>query len=54
MPLTQEAIDELKQIHKEECDEELSNQEAWDMDIRLLNLAKTLCTAKQQKSDDKK
>jgi len=54
MPLTQQDIDELKQIHKEEYGEDLSNEEAWDMGIRLVNLAKTLCTVKRPKTEEKK
>ncbi len=54
MPLTQEAIDKLKKIHYEEFGEELSNEEAWDMGIRLVNLAKTLCTVKRPKTENKK
>ncbi len=42
MPLTQEAIDDLKKIHFEEYGEELTNDEAWEMGVRLLNLTKTL------------
>jgi hypothetical protein len=42
MPLDQKAIDKLKKIHLEEYGEELTNQEAWDMGIRLINLFKTL------------
>jgi len=42
MSLNQKAIDELKKIHFEEFGEELTNQEAWDMGIRLVNLFKTL------------
>jgi len=42
MILTQEAIEELKEIYKEEFGKEISNQEAWDMGTRLLNLFKVL------------
>jgi len=54
MPLTQEAIDDLKKIHFEEYGEKLTNDEAWEMGVRLLNLAKTLCTVKRPKIEDKK
>ena len=37
MPLSQKAIDELKQIFKEEFKEDLSDQEAWEMGHSLLN-----------------
>jgi hypothetical protein len=53
MPLTQQAIDELKQIHKEEFGEELANDEAWDMGIRLINLFTHLSKVKQLKANDK-
>jgi hypothetical protein len=42
MSLNQEAIDELKQIHKQEFGEEISNEEAWDMGYNLLRLIKAL------------
>jgi hypothetical protein len=38
MPLTQSAIDELKEIYKKEYGKELSNDEAWEMGHRLLRL----------------
>jgi hypothetical protein len=38
MPLTQKAIDELKAIHKKLTGEELSDKEALEMGINLLNL----------------
>lgn len=55
MPLTQEAIDKLKKIHFEEYGEELSNQEAWDMGTRLVNLFKTIVKHEfeQSKAGDK-
>lgn len=37
MPLSQKAIDELKQIYKEEFNEDLPDQEAWEMAHQLLN-----------------
>ena len=42
MPLSQKNVDELKAIYKETVGEELSDKEAWDMAIRLLNLFKVL------------
>jgi len=42
MPLDQKAIDELIKIHLQEFGEELTNEEAWDMGIRLLRLFKAL------------
>jgi len=50
MSLSQESIDELKKIHLEEFNEQLSDREAWDMGYRLLGLAKALAKAEQ---DDK-
>lgn len=37
MPLTQKDIDELKEIYKAQFHEELSNDDAWEMGIRLIN-----------------
>lgn len=42
MPIDQKAIDQLKKIHFEEFGEKLTNEEAWDMGVRLVNLFKTL------------
>jgi hypothetical protein len=42
MPIDQKAIDQLKRIHFEEFGEKLTNEEAWDMGLRLVNLFKTL------------
>lgn len=36
--LTQQALDELKQIHKKESGEDLTDDEAWAMGERLLRL----------------
>ncbi|MDD5340970.1 MAG: hypothetical protein PHC97_00870 [Patescibacteria group bacterium] len=47
MGLTQEAIDELKQICKKELDIELSDQEAWDMGINLVNLFKAIAESQR-------
>jgi len=38
MPLSQKAIDELKVIHKNVTGEELSDNDALEMGINLLNL----------------
>ena len=37
MPLDQNAIEELKKIHFAEYGERLTDQEAWDMAINLIN-----------------
>jgi hypothetical protein len=42
MPITQRHIDELKTIYQKQSGEELSNKEAWDMTIRLVNLFRIL------------
>lgn len=42
MPLDQNAINELRAIHLREFGEELTNEEAWEMEISLLRLFKTL------------
>ena len=42
MSLTQQAINELKQIHKKEFGEELTNEEAMDMGYSLLRLFKAM------------
>lgn len=49
MPLTQNNIDELKQIYKEEHGKELSDKEAWDMGIRLVSLFRLLLQHKNIK-----
>jgi hypothetical protein len=38
MGLDQKAINELKQIYLEEFGEKISDREAWDMGINLVNL----------------
>ena len=38
MPLTQKAIDELKEIHHRKTGEQLSDDEAWAMGHRLLRI----------------
>ncbi len=45
MPLSQKNVDELKKIYKETVGEELTDKEAWDMAIRLLNLFRVLRNA---------
>lgn len=42
MQLSREAIEEFKQIYKEEFGEEISDQEAYEQGSRLINLYKTL------------
>lgn len=44
MPLDQKAIDELKEIYRQEYGEELSDEEAWEMGNRLLRLFMILTT----------
>ena len=43
MQLSKEAIEEFKQIYKEEFGEEISNQEAYEQGIRLITLFKIFC-----------
>jgi hypothetical protein len=52
MPLTQESIDKLKEIHKDECGEDLTDAEAWDMGIRLVNIMKSFSKIEQSKVSD--
>ena len=42
MPLTQKHVDELKAIYRNSVGEELSDRDAWDMAIRLINLFRQL------------
>ena len=42
MPLTQKNVDELKAIYRNSVGEELSDRDAWDMAIRLVNLFRLL------------
>ena len=42
MPITQHDIDRLKEIYKRQYKEELSDKEAWEMGIRLINLFRLL------------
>ncbi len=43
-PLSQEAIDELKAIHKKQTGKDLTDDEAWAMGHRLARLFKILTT----------
>lgn len=52
MSLSQKAIEELKEIHKKEFGEELTNEEAWDMGLSLLKLFKTLSRPPIPKQED--
>jgi hypothetical protein len=45
MPINQHHIDELRQIYREEFGEEISNEEAWEMCTRLVNLYRLLLDA---------
>ena len=42
MPITQNDIDKLKVIYKNQYGKDLSNDEAWEMGIRLVNLFRLL------------
>jgi len=42
MPLQQNDIEKLKQLYKEDFQEELSDKEAWAMANRLLNFYRLL------------
>jgi len=42
MALNQKAIDELKQIYFKEYGEKLTDQEAWDLGINLINIFKAV------------
>lgn len=42
MALTKEAVDKLKELHRKETGEELSEEEAWEMATRLLELARLI------------
>jgi len=54
MPLDQEAINELKQIYFAEFGERLSDQQAWDMGIGLVNLFKSLASFRLSKKVENK
>jgi|CXWL01.1.fsa_nt_gi hypothetical protein len=48
MPLSQKDIDELRAIHKKQYGEDIPNDEAWEMGIRLLNLFRLLLTERKK------
>ncbi len=48
MSLTQEDVDKLKAIHEKEAGEKLSDDEAWAMATRLLELSYLLTESKSQ------
>jgi len=54
MPLKQRDIDELKKLYKQEYNEELSNQEAWEMGTRLLDLVFTVLSSNSKKKRSKR
>ena len=54
MPLTQDHIDELKKIHKEDFGEELTDKEAWEMGTRLVNLFGLLLQAESERLNNKR
>lgn len=47
--LKQSDIDRLKEIYHQEFNEEIDNQEAWEMGYRLLNLVKAVYSAQPKK-----
>jgi hypothetical protein len=42
MPILQHHINELKEIYRKQTGEDLSDMEAWDMAVRLMNLFRLL------------
>jgi hypothetical protein len=54
MPITQHEIDKLKDIYKKQFGGDLSNEEAWEMGIRLVNLFRLLLGDKKEPVDLKK
>ncbi len=52
MPLNQQHIEELKKIYLKNTGESLSNQEAWDMAGRLIELFRLLI--KPEQNNEKK
>lgn len=52
MPLTQNAIDDLKAIYRRKYGEDLSDDEAWEMGNRLLRLFAVLTRAPKPKQDE--
>lgn len=52
MPLSQKNVDELKKIYKETVGEELTDKEAWEMAIRLLNLFRILDSGTARPGDN--
>jgi hypothetical protein len=53
MPITQDDIDNLKAIYKNQFGETLSSEEAWEMGIRLVNLYYLLLGDKHEPIDPK-
>lgn len=51
MPLSQKNVDELKKIYKETVGADLSDKEAWEMAIRLLNLFRILDSGTASSND---
>lgn len=52
MQLTQEDLNEFKQIYQKEYGEEISDTEAREMGMRLLRLCKTLLEIATQSADE--
>lgn len=53
MPLTQQDIEELKQIHQKNFGETLSDDEAWEIANRLLRFFDFLLSSPVRESDNK-
>jgi len=54
MPLSRQAIEELKTIHRRKTGEELSDDEAWAMGHRLLRIFAILTTPPPSEADPQK
>jgi hypothetical protein len=54
MSITQHDIDQLKEIYKRQFGGDLSDEEAWEMGIRLVNLFRLLLGDKQEPIELKK
>ena len=53
MPIMQHHIDELKVLYQKQSGEKLSDKEAWDMAIRMVNLFRVLLKAKIEPDEPK-
>ncbi|SYZ73750.1 hypothetical protein TRIP_C60020 [Candidatus Zixiibacteriota bacterium] len=52
MPLQQHHIDKLKTIYQKRFGTSLSDKEAWEMGIRLVNLFRLLLKSDQKKDEE--